>query len=427
MGRVADAGKALHKVVELHAHPRRGAEARGVVVQPYRGYGSADEVFLMGRVFRQSSSRGRGRPGVLRRDLANILALILRQGVGGALLVARFALAEQQVITDANGYFQVHLRLTQRPAADCLWHSLDLELRWPLPVFRTRGTFFVPCRTARYVVISDIDDTVMETGVARKLRAFWRLFLEGAQSRVAFPGVAALYRALHQGLSGTARNPLLYVSQAPWSLYEMFDEFFHLHDIPVGPILFLREWGLAPGRPLPRRVEDHKLSLIRTMLSLYGELPFVLIGDSGQRDPEIYTQIVREHPGRVLAVYIRNVSRNPARLPAIEALARQVAQAGASLVLAADSFVMARHAAEHHLISADALTEVLQERAEQQGRTAPTPTHEVKRPTPRATQEAVERGEVKEKLSQPTPTSTPPSVVVTSEQDHASKDQEPIP
>ena len=96
--------------------------------------------------------------------------------------------------------------------------------------------------------------------------------------------------------------------------------------------------------PLPRRAKDHKLSLIRDMLALYSDLPFILIGDSGQHDPEIYTQVLRENPGRVLAIYIRNVSRDVERRRAIEALALTVVDARGSLLLAADSLAMAEHA-----------------------------------------------------------------------------------
>lgn len=408
-------------MVRLKAFPRKAVGARGIVVQPYRGYGSGEEVFLMGRVFREPGSRPHAWRGMLRRDLADILRLILRRGVGGAVLAARFGPTEQQVVADRNGYFHVHMRLEQQPCSDQLWHSLDLELLRPAAGVKARGEFFVPPVPARYVVISDIDDTIMDTGVANKLRAFWRLFIQGARSRVAFPGVAALYRAMHRGASGEELNPMLYVSRAPWSIYEMLDEFFHLHRIPVGPILFLREWGFTLHHPLPRRARGHKLEMIRTMLSLYRDLPFVLIGDSGQQDPEIYAQLVCEHPGRVLAVYIRNVSRNLRRIRAIEALAAQVLGAGSSLVLATDSFVMAEHAVEHSLIGSDALAEVLKERREQQGRLSPRATREVKRGTPRETREAVERGELKERLEEPTPNDIPANVVVTSEQEQPKK------
>ena len=62
---------------------------------------------------------------------------------------------------------------------------------------------------------------------------------------------------------------MLYVSRAPWSIYEVLDGFFRQHDIPVGPVLFLREWGMTLQRPLPRRGKAHKLELIRRMLDLY--------------------------------------------------------------------------------------------------------------------------------------------------------------
>ncbi|WP_419511803.1 phosphatase domain-containing protein [Methylobacterium fujisawaense] len=191
----------------------------------------------------------------------------------------------------------------------------------------------------------------------------WRLFVEDAESRVAFPGVAALYRALHAGAGGGEGNPMLYVSRAPWGLYEMLSEFFQRHGIPAGPVLFLREWGLSWTHPLPRRATDHKHALIRHMLALYRDLPFVLIGDSGQHDPEVYAQIVEENPGRVLAVYIRNVSRGSARVEEIVRLAGAVARAGSSLVLAADSVAMAEHAAAIGLIAPGAVTGVADEHA----------------------------------------------------------------
>jgi phosphatidate phosphatase APP1 len=252
------------------------------------------------------------------------------------------------------------MRPERPPPAERLWHRIELELVEPASV-KAAGELFVPPEHCRYVVISDIDDTVVETGVANKLLMLWRLFMQGPHSRTAFPGMAALLQALHHGRSGQEINPMLYVSRAPWSIYEVLDEFFRLHRIPIGPILFLREWGLTLQRPLPRRAPDHKLHLIRNMLALYRELPFVLIGDSGQRDPEIYAQIVHEHPGRVLAIYVRNVSRDPTRHRAIEELAAEVVEAGSALLLAADSMAMAEHAAEHGLISRAACARVLAE------------------------------------------------------------------
>ncbi len=404
----------VRRVLHLLARPVKGDRNQGgMMIQPYRGYGSRHEVFLIGRVFRQPSSTARPAAGTLGRDLFDTARRFLRRSVPNAAVLARFGGTEQQVTTDRDGYFRIHLQPAQPLPVDRLWHHMELVLVRPSGTTATaQGDVFVPPPTARYVVISDIDDTVVYTGVANTVKMLWRLFAQGAQSRVAFPGVTALYQALHHGDSGEDRNPLLYVSRGPWVIYEVLDEFFQRHEIPVGPVLFLRDWGLTLRHPLPRREKDYKLAVIRAMVALYRDLPFVLIGDSGQHDPEMYTQVVREHPGRVLAIYIRNVSRDPARRRAIETLAKDVVAADSSLVLAADSFAMAEHAAANGLISPTALAAVLKERVEQQGEVDLKPTHTITEATVAATHAAVEKGALTEALEQPTGEDAPPNVVI---------------
>ena len=96
----------------------------------------------------------------------------------------------------------------------------------------------------------------------------------------------------------------------------------------------------------------------------------MLVGDSGQEDPEIYATVVREHPGRVKAVYIRNVTPNVERTDRIQALAREVASAGSTLVLADDTLAVAKHAAMHGWIAADSLAEISGEKRDDEGKTA---------------------------------------------------------
>ena len=375
---------------------------------------------MIGRVFRQPTFRSGAPAKSWRGLLIEAARRLLSWGVADAVLKARFCGAEQQITSDRDGYFRVHMRPAVPPPADRRWHEMELELVQPVEIV-TAAEIFLPPSHCRYVVISDIDDTVIETGVANKLRMLWNLFMQGPRSRVAFPGIAALLQALHCGASGHEQNPMLYVSRGPWSIHDTLDEFFNLHRIPVGPILFLREWGLTLQRPLPRRAQDHKLELIRNMLALYRDLPFILIGDSGQRDPEIYTQVVHEHPGRVLAIYIRKVSRDPARHRAIENLALEVVQAGSSLLLASDSLAMAEHAAAHGLIAPDARAEVGEEREAQEGEPDLKPIVEIGGASRREARRAVEAGELEAALDQQVGDETPQNVVVEAE----NKEREP--
>lgn len=346
--------RTLHRIARFLARRgRRERERGGFVIQPYRGYGTRKEIFLMGRILREPLSPASDDATTgFGAELKTIIQRLLRRGVPDRCVRARYNGAEVEVQTDRDGYFRIHLTSVQPPATTDVWQQVDLELDAEgLPHVATRGEVYVPPPAARFVVISDIDDTVMYTGVANKLKMFWRLFVKGAQSRTAFPGVGALYAALHNGTSGRDGNTILYVSRAPWGLYDVLDEFFNLHGIPIGPILFLREWGVRWRRPLPRRAKNHKDELMERMLEVYAELPVVLIGDSGQHDPEIYAEVVRTRGDRVLAVYIRDIDRDPRRSAVIQDLTEQAASAQSSLVLAADSLAMAEHAAGLGLIA----------------------------------------------------------------------------
>jgi hypothetical protein len=153
-------------------------------------------------------------------------------------------------------------------------------------------------------------------------------------------------------------------------------------------------------------------------------MPFVLIGDSGQHDPELYSEVVREHPGRILAAYIRNVTRTPDRRKEIEALAEDVVAAGSTLLLAADTFAMAEHAASHDLIAPQALPAVLEERRRDQerkpGEKPPAEaglkeTARVSGEGQKETKEAVAQGEVKQALEHEGSERGAPNVLIEAE------------
>lgn len=348
---------------------RAGASAprvwsRGdVAMQPYRGYGSVTRAFVIGRVFRQGSVTPAKGAGDIRRQLRDIRRRLLRRSVEGATVRGVLFGTEVTAQTDADGYFRLEWRIETPPVDPGRWAEARLTLEGPVHIEASVEVYIAP-PTARYAVISDIDDTVMKTGVANKLLMAWRLFVEDADDRTAFPGVATLYRALHAGTGGDEGNPMLYVSRAPWGLYDVLDEFFRRQDIPGGPILFLREWGVTWRKPFPRKAEDHKRALIDAIMETYADLPFVLIGDSGQHDPEVYRDVVDRHGGRVRAIYIRDVKGAASRAQDRAILSEAVAAAGSEMIVAADTLAMAEHAARIGLIAPEAIDAVRERQPE---------------------------------------------------------------
>lgn len=350
----------IKRLLHLIASPMRRDRGRGgIVVHPYRGYGSQREVFVMGRVFRQATlGRVIPRRGIW-RDTADLARRLFRHGLADTEVEVYLGENQHHVVTDRDGYFEVRVPLEQPLPIEVSWHRADIWVRaqGEAPI-RTQVEVFVPPPDADLLIISDIDDTVMFTGVAEKLKMLYRLFVKKPHRRTAFPGVASLYQALHRGENEKSERPILYVSRGPWAIYELLEAFFQLNRIPVGPILFLREWGISWRRPWPRRAEDHKRDLINRMLKLFDDLPCVLIGDSGQHDPEIYADIVKAYPHRIVAIYIRQVGSDPQREEAIRKLQRELEHTSCDLILAADSIKMAEHAFENGHISVRALQAV---------------------------------------------------------------------
>lgn len=341
-----------------------------LIIMPYMGYGSAERLVVCGRVledegFTPSSSADRAW-----RNLFNMYKRFETDEVPGARVRARFQGIASEATADHEGYFHFEIEPV-RPLGPKRWQQVQLELLDPPPrkghPVRATARVLVPGASARLGIISDIDDTVIATNVGNKLKMVLTVIFSNEHSRKPFEGVAGLYRALQRGLSGGEDNPIFYVSNSAWNLYTLLLEFFHLQKIPPGPLL-LRDFGdhllFAKDR------EGHKKTHIKEILDSFPHLPFVLIGDSGERDPEIYRDLVKEYSDRIRAIYIRSVDKNPARLRAIDKLIKEVRRTASQLVLAPDSEFAAAHAAAEGLISTGALATVRAEKKKDQ--TAPT-------------------------------------------------------
>ena len=221
---------------------------------------------------------------------------------------------------------------------------------------------------ARFGIISDLDDTVIQSDVTSLPRMLATVLTGNARTRLPFPGVAAFYRALTRGPvagGGQARNPIFYVSSSPWNFFDLLLSFLEYRRIPLGP-LFLRNWGfnLLAGHG------GYKHGVIEGILNRYPDLPFILVGDSGEKDPEIYAEVVRKWPGRVLAVYIRDVT-GAARDEGILHLREEVRKAGVDLVLAADSLAAAGHALAAGFITGGAYRSVMTSALATEGQARP--------------------------------------------------------
>ena len=370
---VAGLGKNLLGVAARVIHAAVGAEPFEILA--YRGYGNAVRAHVYGRVIEKRDIGASTDTDSVLKNLFNTYRRADSDPLPFAKVKVEYAGSTLEMKADNEGFFGGWIDLEEPLTADDEWREYKVELIprvaadpavAPLAV-KGSGEVLSATAATRFAVVSDLDDTVIQSRVSNFLQAARTVMLGNARTRLPFPGVAAFYEALRNGATGDEKNPIFYVSSSPWNIYDVIAEFMDLQKIPKGPLV-LRDWDIGWSSLSSARHFEHKTSVIRDLMQLYPDLEFILIGDSGQHDPEIYRQIVSEFPKRVRAIYIRDVTRTVERSASIQRLAAEVLAANSTLVLAEDTLGAASHAAEHGWISKDALPGVHEEKRADEGK-----------------------------------------------------------
>jgi phosphatidate phosphatase APP1 len=283
------------------------------LVRPFFGYRSERRLILTARALRMREPQWE-RSGTLGKIAA---------------MIGQFAsneVPELAVTLEVSGEGREPLSVVRTSDGDGFLHfEVELSGGVPLPpepaweVARLHWTnrdgpqsvdayVLAPGREHELAVVSDIDDTILETGAGDLRRNWRRVLAQMPGDREVVPGVAEFYGRLGGGNLGdrmpASRRPFFYVSSSPWNLFDYLVAFQKAHSLPQGPLL-LRNWGLNRATLGHGSHGAHKADAIRALTEFYPNLRFALIGDDTQADAIAYADAVRAHPGRIAAVFIR--------------------------------------------------------------------------------------------------------------------------
>jgi phosphatidate phosphatase APP1 len=348
------------------AATRRG-EPRQIAA--YQGYADHQAVRICGRVLSNRPSGGPLDDDNWWDNLANTWHRWESDEVPHAAVHLKFGDQEQRVVADDEGYYHATFEIPST-THDCLaWLEAEASTGRDGHEVRAIHDVMIAPRGAAFGIISDLDDTVVHTGITSLLLAAKLTFLENAKTRKPLDGVAKLYDALQYGRAKHRINPIFYISSSPWNLYDLLADFLRLNEIPPGPML-LRDLGLDPTKFITEKGHGHKQRKALDLLEAYPDLPFVLIGDSGQEDPAIYAEIAARHPQRIRAIYIRDIDPEHDTLfdTAVHRARDQADAHGVPMILARDSLMISEHAQRIGLIPPSALGEVITEIEQDQQR-----------------------------------------------------------
>ena len=311
---------------------RRRQSLRPTVVVTYRGWYADGVAHMTARAIEKplftagEASAGTGQ--VLRANLRRFTVLTMP----GVTVRASMGEVSQEFTSDENGYLHIRLEVG---ALSPGWHVLDVD---PVvgSVAHTSGRVLVPDPRGGVAVVSDIDDTILKTGLTQRWTAAGRTFLRDVSDRKPVPGMSTFYEGLARGTQGQLGVPFFYVSTGSWNFYDYLVAFLNLHGFPRGP-LFLTDWGPNSER-LMRDGREHKRATIRALLAANPTYDFVLVGDVGQGDPETYEVMAREFPGRIRGIFVIYVGSHLAeRSEQVAARSERIREEGIPMYYVADA------------------------------------------------------------------------------------------
>ena len=273
--------------------PGRTPEAP--VLEAYRGYATPDALVLRGRVL-SHIRRGEAREGQSRwRNFRQMLLLFFTAEVEGVAV----SVGDATALSDEEGYVRLEVPI---PPGTTGWTQVNGYIAGDAASFPAH----IPDPDARHGIISDVDDTMIHTGAHRLILNLWTTFTGSLLTREVFTDSIALMTHLAEN----GRNPVFYVSSSPWNLHHFLETLFDRVGLPKGPF-FLRDLGITEDKFITAGHGAHKGEAIDTILAANPDLPFVLLGDTGQKDAHVYLDAARRHPGRIAGIYLREPGSGP--------------------------------------------------------------------------------------------------------------------
>lgn len=262
----------------------------GREIDAYIGYATPDTIVLRGRVL---SKLRHAIPLAQQSKLVNLrqmLGMFLTNEVRGETVRCGDVTAQ----TDEEGYFSLALPRDGRSG----WSTENVCIDGHSELVPV--CVFVPADNAQFMVISDIDDTMLQTGAYSLMLNLYTSLTGNSGTRFVFPDAIDLMRTLHED----GRNPVYYVSSSPWNLHDFLAKIFANSNLVMGP-MFLRDLGLSKAKLHIKGHGHHKNESIDALLQANPDLPAILLGDTGQHDVQIYRDVIERHKGRIVAVGLR--------------------------------------------------------------------------------------------------------------------------
>lgn len=273
-----------------------------IKIFPYRGFANAYRAVISGHAFKKHRVKELQAYHKRFSNFRNALRRYQLSPLKHQTVKVIFEDQEKEVVTDKRGFFQCEFENHLLPVG---WHKYKVAVKGK----EKKGEILHASKNTT-AVISDIDDTVLISHSTDFLKKMHLLLFRNAHTRKLTPLIKDW--TLHFQDFNEKVNPkdFFYVSNSEWNLYDFLRDFFEINKLPKG-VFFLQRLrkGLKDLVKTGRINTNHKWDTIRFLFEFYPEKQFILVGDNGQKDLDIYCRICEIFPERVRGVMIRKLPK----------------------------------------------------------------------------------------------------------------------
>jgi phosphatidate phosphatase APP1 len=287
----------LLNLSRLSAQPR---------IKIYHGYGHNGCLTVFGHVLKLTSfPRSKYRDGIIRNTLA-LLRLFMVKPYPCINVEMHWKGKKYFTKTDKDGFYKFDWE-DSKPVEKG-WQEIKIAaISNGNIITAAKGHVYIP-EPSQYIYISDIDDTFLISHSSDIRKRLLVLFTNNARSRKPFEGVVKHYQLLETSNGpANAPNPFFYISSSEWNLYDYLLEFTAKNNLPKGVYLLNQLKGFSELLKTGHNNHQAKFTRIVRIMEAYPKQRVILLGDSSQQDPYIYSSIVEHFPKQVHAVYIRDI------------------------------------------------------------------------------------------------------------------------
>jgi phosphatidate phosphatase APP1 len=269
----------------------------------YRGIANTDKVIISGHAFEKHKVRDTSPHHGRRRNFKQTVHRFRARPLKWTAIDIKLNGTQHRVRTNKRGYFTSEIKHDIKKPG---WYSY--ELLWKRNHLQFSGEFYVSDEHETGV-ISDIDDTLLVSHSTRLIRKMVLILFRNAHSRKTIPFVKNWHSYIRELNDKEHPRDFFYVSNSEWNLYDFLVDFFHINELPKG-VFFLQQLkkGIKDLISSGKVNHNHKTSSIEFLLRFYPNKQFILIGDNGQKDMEVYLEIVSKYHERIKGVMIRKLS-----------------------------------------------------------------------------------------------------------------------